>query len=324
MDRSATLRVIDFGTVTPLRSQTLWHAIASGVSAGGPPTLAFCRPGGRYVSIGFHRSIDELDPEMCGPTGLAVFRRMVGGGPVYIDPGQLFFQMVVPADWATARRGETIRRLLEPAVAAFRDVGIPASFDDEIVLGDRKICGHAGGQIGGALVAVGNVIDSFDHAAAASIVRAPAPEARDEYLRQMRRFVAATPTDFDAFVAAATHRYADAFALDPFPGDLDATERRELDRLDRLFVDPEWVGGVEGRRRPWWRVKVTSKVWVTHARIDALRVTAAFREGRVRSVRVCTDDGVSVATRNVEEVMRRFGAPRIGELLEEMAAGAPA
>ena len=41
------LRVIDFGRVTPLRSQTLWHAVAYGVSDGAPPTLSFTRPSGR-------------------------------------------------------------------------------------------------------------------------------------------------------------------------------------------------------------------------------------------------------------------------------------
>ena len=40
--------------------------------------------------------------------------------------------------------------LLEPAVTAFRTVGVPASLDDEleICVGDRKICGHGAGQIG--------------------------------------------------------------------------------------------------------------------------------------------------------------------------------
>ena len=46
---SDVLRVIDFGRVTPLRSQTLWHAVAYGVSAGQPATLSFARPSGPYV-----------------------------------------------------------------------------------------------------------------------------------------------------------------------------------------------------------------------------------------------------------------------------------
>ena len=76
------LRVIDFGSVTPLRSQTLWHAVAYGVSAGAAPTLSFVRPSAPYVCLGYHRDLEEVDQEYCRSHGLAVYRRMVGGGPV--------------------------------------------------------------------------------------------------------------------------------------------------------------------------------------------------------------------------------------------------
>jgi len=54
--------------------------------------------------------------------------------------------------------------LLEPAVTAFRTVGVPASLDDEleICVGDRKICGHGAGQIDDAVVLCGNLIETFD------------------------------------------------------------------------------------------------------------------------------------------------------------------
>ena len=56
-----TLRVLDMGIVSALRSQCLWHGIASGMRPGDPPALSFCRPATPYVSIGFHRAIEEID-----------------------------------------------------------------------------------------------------------------------------------------------------------------------------------------------------------------------------------------------------------------------
>lgn len=305
-----TLRVIDFGRVSGLRSQTLWHAIAKGVSRGAPPTLSFMDPSEPYVSIGYHRSTSELDPRVCGDGGLAVYRRMVGGGPVYIDEGQHFFQIVLPLDMAPARRGDAVRVLLEPAVWAFNDMGIDATLDEhnEVVLGDRKICGHAAGQIEGAVVVVGNLINSFDHTAAASIANTPTEVAREEFLTQMRRFVAATPTDAAGFNSAAVSRYGEALRLSPVHGTLGDDELQDLEEFDARFVDPEWVNAVDRPANGTWRVKVKSGVWVGSAASNGHRVTASFREGEIDSV-------------HVEGPGETFSG--MDELLSEMASNAP-
>lgn len=240
-----TLRVIDFGEVSPLRSQTLWHAIAYGVSEGSPPTLSFCRPSDPYVSIGYHRRLQELDLDWCQQAGLAIFRRMVGGGPVYLDPDQHFFQICVPESMTRGTRPQTIRALLSPAVDAFRATGIDAHLDQhsEISLGVAKICGHAAGQIGSAVVVVGNLITSFDHAAAARIIATPTKRAAEEYLELMRRYVQATPADPDRFRLEAVASYARALALAPQRSGLSAREWEQLEDLDRQFEDPEWLEG---------------------------------------------------------------------------------
>ena len=110
------LRVIDFGRVTPLRSQTLWHAVGYGVSAGQPATLSFARPSTPYVCLGYHRDPAELDERYCREHGLPVYRRMVGGGPVYLDDRQLFFQICLPARLVSPARRDALRTLLTPAV----------------------------------------------------------------------------------------------------------------------------------------------------------------------------------------------------------------
>ena len=62
-----TLRVVDAGTVSALRSQALWHGIASSIEPDAGPTLSLCRPAAAYVSIGYHRRLDEVDSRAVGP-----------------------------------------------------------------------------------------------------------------------------------------------------------------------------------------------------------------------------------------------------------------
>lgn len=324
------LRVIDFGRVSAMRSQTLWHAIAAGVSAGAPPTLSFVRPAEPYVCIGFHRRLDEVDRDECRRRGLPVFRRMVGGGPVYLDDGQLFFQITVPVASVPPVRAAALRQLLAPAVAAFRGAGIDAVLDDagEIVVGDRKVCGHGAGQLGDAVVVVGNLIERFDHEAAAAVLQAPSAAARAEVRRLMERYVAPTPVDARSFRAAAVRSYGEALGLVPQAGVLDDVEQDRLAELDRRFADPVWV---EGSARPVpavWQPKIRAGVSVVAADHGATSVLASIVGGRIEradvrdpelngSARVIADTLAGCALADAPAMLARFGPPgeRIGTAL---------
>lgn len=307
-----TLRVIDFGQVSALRSQTLWHALAYGVSAGAPPTLAFMRPAEPYVSIGYHRMLEEVD------TPLPVFRRMVGGGPVYLDEGQLFFQIVVPAEDVPPRRDEALRRLLAPAVEAFNAVGIPASLDGtEVVVGDRKICGHGAGQIEDAVVVVGNLIERFDHAAATRILRLPDPAMRTLVERLMRRFVQPTPAEAAAFRSAAARAYASALRLAPALGALTPGERARLAELDRLFVDEEWLRGPDRPLRAATQVKIRAGVFAVAAEHEGARVLAAVVGERIELASV-TDPDLNGAAASVGRSLRGLSLEEAGAALVEL------
>lgn len=295
------LRVLDLGSVSALRSQTLWHAVAYGVSAGAPPTLSFVRPRSPYVSIGYHGRLEEVDLDHCRAHGLPVFRRMVGGGPVYLDDGQLFFQITLPAQAVPRARRAALRLLLQPAVEALRAVGVPASLDQdpEVTVGDRKVCGHGAGQIEGAVVVVGNLIERFDHERAARILAVPHPLVRHEAVRLMRRFVAASPADPAAFAAALADAYGRALGLEPRPGRMTEEERRRARQLDRRFVSPSWLRGPARPAPPWTAIKVRAGVWVLAARrgdtwlvldavggrVERALVEPAGRNGEARLVR---------------------------------------
>ena len=259
----AELRVVDFGRVSALRSQTLWHALAYGVSQSGRPTLSFMRPSRPYVGLGYHRRLDEADIDACQEAGLPVFRRMVGGGVVYLDEHQQFFQICLPVDAVPRNRQRALRQLLAPAVSAFRVAGVPAELDDEgeIVVGEAKICGHGAAQIEDAVVVVGNLIERFDHTAAARVLALP-DEVRAEVVRLMERYVLATPADPAAFRAAAIAAYAEALELEPVPGGLSPYERERLFELDEKFRSPEWLHGPLQPAPPRAAVKIRAGVYV--------------------------------------------------------------
>jgi lipoate-protein ligase A len=356
MPDSGVLRVIDFGQVTPLRSQTLWHAVGYGVSAGEPPTLSFARPSAPYVCLGYHRDLAEIDDDYCRAHDLPVYRRMVGGGPVYLDQRQLFFQICVPAGDVSPSRRDALADLLAPVVAAFEAVGIPARLDSagEICLGDAKICGHGAGQIENAVVVCGNLIEEFDHDRAAAILALPDPAQRAQTAALMRRYVAATPADPGAFAAALTGACAAALGREPQPGHLSAAELAAVTELDELFTSADWLAGparTSGRpvvpgARPGGAgragtgaaggasgrgVKVRAGVWTFAASSGGARIAASVIGGRIEQASLTApamNGQVGAAERalvglpvaGAADALRQFGEP--GRQLAAALAGA--
>lgn len=292
------LRVIDFGSASPLRSQTLWHAISYGISAGAPTTLSFARPLAPYVCLGYHRDLEEVDYDYCWDNGLPILRRMVGGGPVYLDENQLFFQISIAARDVPVVRHEALRMLLEPAVAAFGAVGLAARLDDgmEICVGEAKICGHGAGQIEDAVVLCGNVIERFDHERAARVLAIADLDQRDQTLSLMRRYVAATPIDPAAFKAAMTRSFVAALGLESEPGELTGAERKALADLDERFVSETWLAGprrhsgATAARFEVRQIKVRAGVWTFAAEHQGAQVVAAVVRGTLDQVKVHAAD----------------------------------
>ncbi len=318
------MRVIDFGRVSPLRSQTLWHAVAYGVSAGAPVTLSFARPSAPYVCLGYLRDAAEVDHDYCRAHGLPVYRRMVGGGPVYLDDRQLFFQIAVPASSLSPSRPAALRAMLEPAVAAFRAAGVDARLDDgEICLGDRKICGHGAGQIDDAVVVCGNLIEAFDHERATRVLALPDPAHRSETLRLMRRYVAATPGDPRTFMSALTDAYASALGLRAVPAEISAAELERTGELDRRFGAARWLSGPRrasqsaGQHR---QVKVRAGIWTLAAWAPGgARLVASVVKGMMDRVTLTAPD-LNGQARQAEQALAGIRFAAAGSVLSQFGA----
>lgn len=276
------MRVIDAGTTSAVRSQSLWHALADCVRPGDPPTLSFARPDEPYVCLGYHRDPAELDLTHCRRAGLPVYRRMIGGGPVYLDSDQVFFQLSLPAAAVRGSRAAALRRLLAPAVEALREVGVAAHLDrtGEVTVGGAKVCGHGAGQIGAGVVIVGNLIQRFDHDAAAQVLSV-APDVRPLLTDLMRRHVRATAVDVTHWKHAMVRAYAAHLDAQPRPAEPTGPERRAAERFDDLLRRPDFVAGQPRPRASVRTVKVRAGVWIHDWTSSPRRIVVAVAGGQV-------------------------------------------
>lgn len=308
------MRTIDFGEASAVRSQSVWHALAATMRPGDQPVLSFVQPTEPYVCIGYHRDLAEVDTDYCDAAGLPVLRRMVGGGPVYLDGDQYFFQITMPAASVPGRRSTALAALLGPAAEALRRLGVPVELDPfgEITLGRAKVCGHGAGQINDGVTVVGNLITGFDHERATSVVRLSDP-LRREVQALMRSYVIPTPVDADAWKQAMVAEYARHFGTTATSDSMTPDEEAALVEYDRLLLDPEFVAGSERPARAVRTIKIRAGVWVLEYRPDALderqHVVMTVADGVIqRAVGDLPDGVVGLDVARATSVFEQTGA----------------
>jgi lipoate-protein ligase A len=175
------MELFNLGKVPWEESQLMYHALAKH----GRESLCLVSPATPYVCIGFHQDVEqEVDLEFCKNSNIPVFRREVGGGAVYLDGNQLFFQLIVQRDnpIAPKRIDAFYKKFLQPVIEVHRRIGLDAKYKpaNDIVIETRKISGTGAAEIGDSIVFVGNLILDFDYDTMSRVLKIPDEKFRDK------------------------------------------------------------------------------------------------------------------------------------------------
>jgi len=292
----------DLGSVPPLDSQLFYHALADLGREG----LLLLSPASPYVCVGYHQdAAREVDLAFCRARGIPVFRREVGGGAVYLDGGQVFFQLVLRREdpRIPASRDAFYRTFLEPVVRVYRRMGIAAEYKpvNDLVVGARKVSGSGVGEIGEGLVFVGNVILDFDYRTMARVLNVPDEKFRDKVFRTLEENLSTVRRELGAERATAWTAervrglLAEEFArlVGPLaPREPDDALRDRAEALRPIFQSEAWLLARRGRGRGR-EIRIRSGLQVLHrlhkAKGGLLRADFELVEGRLHAVSLSGD-----------------------------------
>jgi lipoate-protein ligase A len=145
-----------------------------------------------YTCIGFAQDLrKEIDIDYCRKHDIPFFRRETGGGTVYLDENQLFYQVIVRRDNPLTPRLTEIffRRFLKPVVKTLEHFGMKGRFVpiNDLIVGERKISGNGGGEIGECKVLIGNLLLDFDFDIMANILNVPNENFKGRVLDSMKK-----------------------------------------------------------------------------------------------------------------------------------------
>ena len=168
------MELYNLGKIPWEETQLIYHSLA----LLGREALCLVSPVTPYVCIGFHQDLEqEVDLKFCRAHNIPIFRREVGGGAVFLDGNQLFFQLILKRDnpIAPKRIDAFYQKFLKPVIDVHHRIGIPVKYKpvNDLIVQNRKISGTGAGEIGDSIVFVGNLILDFDYETTARVLKIP-------------------------------------------------------------------------------------------------------------------------------------------------------
>ena len=244
------IRFIDAGTVSGLRSQSIYHGLGYAQKTDTPDTIVLATPGSPYMCIGFFQDPEiELNMKYCRARNLPVIRRETGGGAVYIDEGQLFVQWVFQQSSLPKRVDQRFQLFVKPLIETYKFFGINAYYHpiNDVHVNGKKIVGTGAGTIGEAQVVTGNFLFDFDYLTMINAINAPSDNFRNAvannlhlYLTTMKQELEKLPERKEVIEVYRT-KCEEILGLHSELGNFTDEELQRMEQWDKKFVTNEWL-----------------------------------------------------------------------------------
>ena len=214
-----------------------------------PPTMRMWTWVERALVIGSHQSVrNEVDVDAAHEHGFVITRRMSGGGTMLCEPGRtITYSLYVPETMVAGYSFRKSYAVLDAwAVAAFRELGVPASYREinDIISPRGKIAGAAQARRRGYVLHHTTIAHSMDVELLPRIIRLGRPNLVDRGVRSADKAV--SPLSW--FTSLSCEEVADrmvAHFLREFPSALSELIEDEVDAAQRLvaskYATPEWI-----------------------------------------------------------------------------------
>jgi lipoate-protein ligase A len=320
----------NLGHVPWLESQLIYHALPRLGMEG----LILLAPAEPYVCLGYHQdAMQEVDLAYCREHNIPVFRREVGGGGVFLDGQQLFYQLVIHKDnpLAPADKSEFYRKLLAPVVQTYRDLGVGVHYkpvNDIATKRGRKISGNGAAEIEDHLILVGNVIADFDYETMVRVLRVPDAKFRDKVFKSLRENLTTLKRElgeappWEAMTAALVRNFESALGS-LTPAVLPQAVYQKVAELARTHTTEEWLLKPGMLFREGRRVRIAEGVEVTQRMHKApgglIRATVETHQEKIVALGLSGDFFFYPAARLADLEQALVGAP-LGEARSRIEA----
>ena len=239
-------RIIDTG-VREGRSNIAFDAalIEERQSGNVPDTIRFLRFPPTAL-IGRHQDLSrEVNLKYCRENGVGVVRRITGGGAIYLDEGQLGWELVFHrASLGIAALPDLAREICNAAAAGLSTLGVDAKFRprNDIEVDGRKISGTGGFFDGDILIYQGTVLVDMDPVRMTSALNIPERKLAKRKLDSaaqrvvtLKELLGAELPDLETIQSALVEGFCEGLGIEGAGGAITAGE----EALAKRYFDEE-------------------------------------------------------------------------------------
>jgi lipoate-protein ligase A len=286
------IRFIDAGTVSGLRSQSIYHGLGYAQEPDSPNTIVLVTPETPYMCIGFFQDLEnELDINYCKKNDLPIIRRETGGGAVYIDKGQLFVQWIFQQNSLPRRVDSRFELFVKPLIETYKFFGIDAYYHpiNDVHVKGKKIVGTGAGTIGEAQIVTGNFLFDFNYQTMLKSINLPNQDFRDAVAKNLNNYLTNMTKELDQLpersevIKIYRKKCEEILGLRSELGSFNDSELRKMEEMEIKFVEKDWL--YQAKRKPSKNklFKIHLGVWIGYMNYN-------FDKGSMHALITMKDD----------------------------------
>jgi lipoate-protein ligase A len=210
-----------------------------------PDTIRFMRFPPTAL-IGRHQDLSrEVNLDYCAEDGVGVVRRVTGGGAIYLDEGQLGWELVFHrASLGIPNLPDLAAAICNAAAAGLRKLGVKAKFRprNDIEVDGRKISGTGGFFDGDILIYQGTVLVDMNPAQMVRALNIPAAkvakhnlDTAEQRVVTLKELLGDDLPDMDTIKAALVDGFREVLGIEAEDGEITADE----EKLAQQYFDEE-------------------------------------------------------------------------------------
>ncbi|MBU7044000.1 MAG: lipoate--protein ligase family protein [Theionarchaea archaeon] len=303
-------RLLNFGMKDGYFIQSVYEAVAQAVTEKKVPnTIILVSPASPYVCIGIHQELEkEVDGDYCAEHEIPIIRRQTGGGAVYLDSSQQFYQIIVHKNDPSVPLGieAFYEHFLIPTVNVYRKYGLPAQYRpiNDVMINGKKASGNGAVTLGQAMVLIGNVICDMDTKTMVDVLKVPSEKFRDKMFKSLEKYMTSLqneledPPHRDEISEHLIAEYESLLSCSLKRGTLTPLEEEYLTPVLSTLRSKEWLHRPSRRRERLLSqveakcTKVAGGIMVCEASHKAqklIRITLESVHGRISDILISGD-----------------------------------
>lgn len=254
---SRTFRIIDTG-VREGRSNIAFDAalIELRQQNNVPDTIRFMRFPPTAL-IGRHQDLSrEINLDYCAADGVGTVRRMTGGGAIYLDEGQLGWELVFHrSSLGIAALPDIAREICNAAAAGISELGVDAKFRprNDIEVDGRKISGTGGFFDGDILIYQGTVLVDMNAEQMVKALNVPQSkvekhklDSAEQRVVTLKELLGDAVPDMETIKAVLVKGITEGFGIDAEAGEItEAEEMLAKEHFDSEIGTDEFVAEID-------------------------------------------------------------------------------